>query len=161
MKITILEYDPDWPKAFEQERDLLLKALGRPVARIEHIGSTAVPHLAAKPIIDIMTGLHDFTDADGLVPRIVDLGYTYFPQFEDVMPDRRFFKKLSGGQATHHIHMTEIAGEFWQRHLLFRDHLRKNPKVAQGYAALKKKLAKRHWNDSNDFAEAKTNNKLR
>lgn len=156
MKITLVEYNLDWLKAFEQECSLLFQNLGDSVAQIEHIGSTSVPGLLSKPIIDIMVGLADFSMADSLVPKIVDLGYTYFPEFEDVMPNRRFFKKLVDGTATHHIHMTEVNGEFWQRHLLFRDYLRDNPETVEKYALLKKELAKQDWEDSNDFAEAKT-----
>lgn len=156
MKVTLVEYDPEWLGVFERERGLLLRVLGEAVAEIEHIGSTAVPGLVSKPIIDIMVGLYDFSMADSLAPKIVNMGYTYFPEFEDVMPNRRFFKKLSNGNATHHIHMVEMGSEFWQNHLLFRDYLRGNPDVAEEYALLKKELAKQNWKDSNDFAEAKT-----
>ncbi len=156
MRITLVDYNSDWPRVFEQERSLLFRTLGYPVAQIEHIGSTAVSGLVSKPIIDIMVGLYEFSIADSLAIKIVNLGYTYFPEFEDVMPNRRFFKKLIDDTATHHIHMTEIESEFWQRHLLFRNYLRGNPKTAEEYASLKKELAKQVWEDSNDFAEAKT-----
>lgn len=156
MKIVLAEYNPDWPKMFEQEHSLLIGILGDSVTKIEHIGSTAVPGLISKPIIDIMVGLNDFSIADILVPKIVNLSYTHFSEFEDVMPNRRFFKKLINNTVTHHIHMTEINSEFWQRHLLFRNHLRGNPETAKEYASLKKELAKQDWEDSNNFAEAKT-----
>jgi GrpB-like predicted nucleotidyltransferase (UPF0157 family) len=156
MKITLVEYDPDWPREFERESGLLLRSLGDSVTKIEHIGSTSVPSLVSKPIIDIMVGLRDFSEAGSLVPKIVNIGYTYFPEFEDVMPFRRFFKKFIHDTATHHIHMVEIGGEFWLRHLLFRDRLRSDPATAAEYASLKKELAKRDWKVSNDFAEAKT-----
>lgn len=156
MKITLVKYNTDWPKMFEKERHLLLQALKNSVVQVEHIGSTSVPGLLSKPIIDIMVGLYDFSIADSTIPKIVNLGYTYFPEFEDVMPNRRFFKKLVNGTATYHIHMTEIDSKFWQRHLLFRDYLKENPNVTKKYALLKKELAKQDWEDSNDFAKAKT-----
>lgn len=156
MKITLVKYNSDWPEAFEKECGVLLKTLGDAVGRIEHIGSTSVPGLVSKPIIDIMIGLVDFSVADRLVPEIVSLGYTYFPKWEMVMPNRRFFKKLVDDTATHHIHMTEINSEFWKRHLLFRNYLRNNPKTADEYAIVKKELAKQDWQDSNDFSDAKT-----
>ena len=131
------------------------KEYGR-IVRIEHIGSTSVCGLISKPIIDIMVGLRDFGGADSLVVSIVDLGYTYCPQYEDVMPNRRFFKKQNDVSATHHVHMVEIGSEFWGRHLLFRDYLRGNPAMAEEYALLKKELAKREWEDMNEFASAKT-----
>ncbi|HPS55765.1 MAG TPA: GrpB family protein, partial [Sedimentisphaerales bacterium] len=83
-------------------------------------------------------------------------GYQYFPQYEDEMPDRRFFKKIVAGQTISHVHMVEFAGEFWQRHLLFRDYLRANPDVARQYAELKIDLAKKDWQDSNDYCDAKS-----
>ncbi|HEG43304.1 MAG TPA: GrpB family protein [Phycisphaerales bacterium] len=156
MKIMLVEYDAGWVKMFEGECGLLVGCLGDSVAGIEHVGSTAVVGLVSKPIIDIMVGLVDFSVADSLVSGIVNMGYTYFPEYEDVMPDRRFFKKSVNGTATHHVHMTEIDSKFWQRHLLFRDYLRVNPGTAEEYALLKKELAKREWEDSNDFATAKT-----
>jgi GrpB-like predicted nucleotidyltransferase (UPF0157 family) len=128
MKIILAEYNKHWPKVFQQERDILLETLKSSSALIEHIGSTSVPGLLSKPIIDIMIGL----------------------------PDRRFFKKLVNNSATHHINMTQINSEFWERHLLFRNYLRANPNVAGDYAALKTELAKHDWQDSNDFAVAKT-----
>ena len=156
MKIILSKYNPKWAKLFEQERELLLRTLNSYVSKIEHIGSTSIEGMLSKPIIDIMVGLNNFSEADGLVPKIANLGYSYFPEFEDVMPDRRFFKKITNGQATHHIHMVEINDEFWQRHLLFRDYLRNNPSIAREYAELKKYLAKQDWEVSNDFAKAKT-----
>ncbi len=155
MKIVLSEYDFAWPKLFEEEKQILFTHLSSAEPVIEHIGSTAVTNLIAKPIIDIMAGLPDFGHADKLVPKIQELGYSYFPQYEDVMPHRRFFKKLSDGIATHHIHMVEIGSEFWIRHLLFRDYLRRNPAAALEYAGLKRDLAKKEWKDSNDFADAK------
>lgn len=139
---------------FERERKSLETVIGACI--IEHIGSTSVYGLAAKPIIDIMIGLHDFSVADKLVPEIVALGYLYIPKYEKVMPYRRFFKKFTGGIATHQIHMVQAGGEFWERQLLFRDYLRANPVVAASYEVLKKELAKLEWEDVNDYADAKT-----
>jgi len=156
MKVIVVEYNKEWPKLFDKEQDLLWKTLSETVVCIEHIGSTSVPGLAAKPVIDIMIGLRNFAEADGLVPKVVDLGYIYIRKYEDVMPYRRFFQKMQNGKYTHHIHMVEINHEFWERHLLFRDYLRKNPKTAGEYALLKKKLAKRQWKDTNDYTDAKT-----
>lgn len=156
MKIRLVEYDPEWPVMFARERELLRSVLGEAVVQIEHIGSTSVEGLVSKPIIDILIGLRDFGEADGLVKRIVGLGYVYYPQYEEVMPDRRFFKKMEGEAATHHIHMVEVGGTFWERHLRFRDYLRGHPDTREEYAMLKRELAKRDWVDTNDFAKAKT-----
>jgi GrpB-like predicted nucleotidyltransferase (UPF0157 family) len=156
MKVAVVEYNKEWPKLFDQERNLLLTELGKTAVCIEHIGSTSVPGLAARPVIDIMAGLRDFAEADSLVPKVTDLGYTYIREYEDVIPNRRFFRKTQNGKDTHHIHMVEIGSEFWERHLLFRDYLKENPETATEYALLKKKLARHQWKDTNDYAEAKT-----
>ena len=156
MKVTIVEYRPEWRKMFEDEKRILLMSLGGVAARIEHIGSTAVAGLAAKPIIDLLVGLEDFSLADGVVPNVVALGYEYIQKYEDVMPFRRFFVKERGGVRTHQIHMVGVGGEFWERHILFRDYLRQNPTVAGRYASLKKELAGREWEDVNEYADAKT-----
>ena len=155
MKVQIVDYDPQWPRAFSEEEVRLNTALEGSGQTIEHIGSTAVPALAAKPIIDIMIGLRSFESADPLVPSICKLGYTYVPQHEEVMPYRRFFKRLSQERATHHINMVRQGGQFWNRHLLFRDYLRTHTDVAMQYADLKKSLAQRDWKDGNEYASPK------
>jgi GrpB-like predicted nucleotidyltransferase (UPF0157 family) len=156
MKVTIVEYRSEWRNMFENEKEVLKKALGEIPVQIEHIGSTAVVGLAAKPIIDMMIGLEDFSVADEFVPKITTLGYEYFKKYEDEMPYRRYFAKNQNGVRTHQIHMVEIGEEFWERHLLFRDYLRQNPEVLNKYAELKKQLAEQDWADVNEYADAKT-----
>ncbi len=141
---------------FEEEKQLLQAVLGEGSSEVKHIGSTAVDGLAAKPIIDIMIGLPDFSVADKLVPIIEALGYEYFKKYEDEMPYRRYFAKNSNGIRTHQIHIVEIGSEFWGRHLFFRDYLRQNPEIMNEYAALKKQLAEREWVDVNEYADAKS-----
>jgi len=138
MRIKIVDYNSDWTNRFRQERELLLEALGQVEASVEHIGSTAVPGLAAREIIDIMIGLRDFAQADDLVSKIITLDYTYVPEYEDVMPYRRFFRKIQNGRVTNHIHMVEVDKTFWQKHLSFRDYLRHNPEAVARYALLKR-----------------------
>ncbi len=104
MKVTVVEYRPEWRKMFEEEKRILQTALGEVPARVEHVGSTAVAGLAAKPIIDVMVGLEDFSIADHVVPKIEALGYEYIQKYEDVRtPLRRFFIKEPDGIRTHHI----------------------------------------------------------
>lgn len=156
MKVTVAEYSSLWPELFEQEKHLLQSVLTDTGVVIEHIGSTSVAGLAAKPIIDLMLGLPDFSLADSLIPTITAQGYIYISKYEDVMPERRYFTKKQGQTTTHHLHMVQRGGEFWQRHLLFRNFLRQHPETAHAYAALKKELAQREWQDGNEYAEAKT-----
>jgi GrpB-like predicted nucleotidyltransferase (UPF0157 family) len=156
VKVIIAEYSPTWPALFEQDKKLLKAALGENENIIEHVGSTSVVGLAAKPVIDIMIGLRDFSVADDVVPKIEVLGYEYISNYEDVMPFRRYLKKVAREKDTHHIHMVEIGGEFWERHLLFRDYLRENHEAMDEYANLKEKLGEEDWENTNQYADAKT-----
>jgi len=155
MKITIAEYSFAWRQMFAEEKMRLQEIL--PIsAVVEHIGSTSVPGLAAKPIIDMMVGITDFTQADALVPGVQSLGYEYVSQFEVEMPFRRYFRKDNEGVRTHQIHLVALNSEFWNRHLAFREYLKTHPDVAAEYAALKRQLAEQDWQDVNDYADAKT-----
>jgi GrpB-like predicted nucleotidyltransferase (UPF0157 family) len=155
--IVVVDYDSRWPAMFEAERARLLEVVGDWVAGIEHIGSTSVPGLAAKPVIDILIGVRALAEADAhCIEPICGLGYEYVPEFETVMPFRRYFRRLTpDGNHTHHIHLVEKESDFWERHLLFRDYLRAHPERAREYEALKRRLAPQ-FSDVNDYAEAKT-----
>ena len=155
-KIIIKEYDTKWPQLFETEKAALMEAIGHYVADIQHIGSTAVPGLAAKPVIDIMVGLRRLLDAQDCILPIEGMEYEYVPEFEDEFPDRRYFRKSINGKRTHQIHVVEINTDFWKRHLAFRDHLRSHSETANEYAALKKELAKQFENDREGYTNAKT-----
>jgi GrpB-like predicted nucleotidyltransferase (UPF0157 family) len=158
--VIIVDYDPRWPRLFDEEKTNILRVIGPMVAAIEHIGSTAVPGLAAKPIIDIMVGVQHLSDATWCIQPLRTLGYEYVPDDEKFIPDRRYFRKgnARGTEqgSTHHLHMAEAGGEFWNRHLLFRDYLRDHPEEARRYADLKKTLAARCGSDRKSYTDAKT-----
>ncbi len=156
MKVSIIDYDEKWAAIFEEEKALLQRLLNDVHVEIEHIGSTSVAGLAAKPIVDIMIGLEDLSIADQLIPKIIESNYTYIKAYESEMPDRRYFTRGLQNQDTHHLHMVAIGGEFWTRHLLFRNYLRVNSNARDEYMGLKKELAKRDWKDVNEYCEAKT-----
>src|SRR6266700_7507861 len=147
VKIIIKEYDPKWQSLFDTERDELMEAIGHYVADIQHIGSTAVPGLAAKPIIDILVGLRRLLDAQDCIMPVEAMEYEYVPEYEAQLPERRFFRKNTNVTRSHHIHMVEIGSDFWKRHILFRDHLRANPQTANEYATLKKEIVKQFENN--------------
>jgi GrpB-like predicted nucleotidyltransferase (UPF0157 family) len=155
--IRIGNYNPRWPAMFEAERVRLVSVVGDWVDGIEHIGSTSVPGLAAKPVIDILMGVRTLADADSnCIEPVRGLGYEYVPQFETVMPFRRYFRRLTpDGIHSHHIHLVEKESDFWERHLLFRDYLRAHPECAREYEQLKRRLAPQ-FSDVNDYAAAKT-----
>jgi GrpB-like predicted nucleotidyltransferase (UPF0157 family) len=154
--IAVVDYDPNWPSLFEQEKDRILAALGEGVVQIEHIGSTSVPGLAAKPIIDIAVGVADFEEAQAYVPVVESLGYTYEPAFEAELPERRFFWKGSPSLHTHHIHMAEPGSLEWIKPIVFRDYLREHSEEARQYQALKRDLAVRCGSDMEAYVKGKT-----
>ncbi len=152
--VEIAAYDSAWPAAYEREGAQITGALGDLVAAIEHIGSTAVPGLGAKPIIDIMVGVRHVVDGERCVAPLEGLGY--FHKGLDDIPGHRYFRKPVNGKRTHQIHMVEVGGEFWERHLLFRDYLRTHPDAAHDYFELKLRLAERYRHDRVGYNEAKT-----
>lgn len=158
MKISIQPYNPYWSILFEQEKASIESILHGHVTSIQHIGSTSVPGLGAKPIIDIMAGVPSLAEADEFcIQPIIALGYEYVKAFESEMPQRRFFRKETpDGVRTHHIHLVEINSEWWVEHLLFRDYLRGNKEARHIYEAHKRELAERDWESSNEYSEAKT-----
>lgn len=161
MPITIVPYDPQWVAEYAHEARQITAHLGTYIQCVEHIGSTAVPGLSAKPIIDIMIGVESLTIADtNCIKPIVAMGYSYIKEYEDVMPFRRYFRKLSNDAIetrghTHHIHLVETGSNFWREHLLFRDYLRAHPADRDAYATLKHALATQ-FDASNDYTQAKT-----
>lgn len=154
-QIVIADYSPQWPILYEKEKAEILGAIGDKIAAIEHIGSTAVPGLGAKPIIDIMVALHQLVDAQECISPLREIGYEYVPEYEDTMPERRYFRK--GPPESHrHLHMAELTSDFWRRNLLFRDFLRTHTNVARQYYELKKDLAAKYGADRDGYTEAKT-----
>jgi GrpB-like predicted nucleotidyltransferase (UPF0157 family) len=158
--IRIVDYDPHSPARFDAEKALIRRAAGPLLVAIEHVGSTAVPDLAGKPIIDIMAGLDSLTRAGLAVEPLQSIGYVYMPEFEVLIPDRRFFRKWSQNGArrdiSHHLHLAEMSSEFWESHLLFRDYLRTHPDDARRYETLKRELASRYGADRDGYTNAKT-----
>jgi GrpB-like predicted nucleotidyltransferase (UPF0157 family) len=160
----IVEYDPAWPAAYERERLHLLECFPQgSVIRIEHIGSTAVPGLAAKPIIDILVGVADLAVVREQVALLFEAeGYDYFwspTHGDDGPPFYAFFiKRDSAGVRTHHIHVVEIGppfAEHWDR-VVFRDWLIAHPEVAAEYGRLKRRLAGDFAHDRIRYTDEKT-----
>jgi len=156
--VEICEYDTTWPFKFERQRRDLMSAIGDKVVAIEHIGSTAVPGLGAKPIIDIMVGLRQLTDAKDCIGPLRRIGYEYVPELEADIPERCYFHKgpSSVPEKHYHLHMVEIHGEFWNAQILFRDYLRTHHDSAQEYFKLKKDLATKYRLDREAYNKAKT-----
>jgi GrpB-like predicted nucleotidyltransferase (UPF0157 family) len=154
--IVIVAYDPRWPQQFEAERASLADLFSEAAASIEHIGSTAVPGLGAKPIIDIMLGVGVLQEVESRIPSLESFGYEYVPELEVELPERRYFRKPREGARTHHLHCLSRSSDFWRRHLVFRDHLRRHPDDARAYFQLKQRLASEHHTDGLAYAKAKS-----
>jgi GrpB-like predicted nucleotidyltransferase (UPF0157 family) len=151
--IYLVPYDPMWPRSFDEERELLARTLGPWIAgTIEHIGSTAIPGLPAKPIIDIMVGVHDLPSSLGARTALTPLGYVYFPYRADVM---HWFCKPSPARRTHHLHLVPSGSPLWAERIAFREYLRTSADARAEYAALKTSLAERHRFDREAYTEAK------
>lgn len=145
---------------YVEERERILAAIGEWIVAIQHVGSTAVPGLAAKPTIDIMPGIRSLADTPRIIEPMRGLGYQYFPEHEDELPERRYFRWPAGdavrGGGTHHVHIVEPASGFWRRHIAFRDYLRAHPDAAEEYGALKRRLAAQCRADRDGYTDAKT-----
>ncbi len=157
--IVVQDYDPRWPLWFAEEKQRLVTVMGefnRLVVTIEHFGSTAVPGLSAKPVIDIAIGVERFLDTEPCVPVFEAAGYTYVPALEADLPGRRFFWRGTTQIHTHHLHLTEITCPLWVRPMRFRDYLRAHPEVAQAYGRLKRELASKVVDDIDAYVAGKT-----
>src|SRR5262245_33316148 len=122
--IIIEPYDPAWPAKFEAEREALLAVLGPwLVGPIEHIGSTAVPGLAAKPVIDLMGAIRDLSSSRPAIDALRELGYCYFDYKADLM---HWFCKPSDFERTHHLHLVPYESQLWRERIAFRDCLRRD-----------------------------------
>lgn len=132
----LADYDPNWEVIFERESELIAEALGDDVIEIQHIGSTSIPGLRAKPIIDLLAAVESFAPIPEYERALEPLGYRHHPHSEE--DERIFFWK--GTPRTHHLHIVEYATWEHQRHVIFRDYLRAHPEIAQWYEQIKREL---------------------
>lgn len=146
--IVIVEYDPAWPERFDGERQRISAALGGNARVIEHIGSTSVPGLAAKPIVDILVPVDDVEDEVVYRPALEDAGYVLRVREQG----HRMFRTP---ELDVHVHLWRAGSEDVERHVLFRDWLRKDERDRRDYEALKRLLAQRDFDDTNEYADAK------
>lgn len=151
--IRIAPYDPRWPERFERERVALAATIGRwAVDGIHHVGSTAVPGLDAKPIVDILIGVEDLESSRACFEPLAGLGYLYAPYRSGEM---HWFCKPHPSRRTHHLHLVPVGSGRYVDELAFRDHLRAHPDTAAAYASLKRELATRFGDDREGYTEAK------
>lgn len=146
--IRIVDYDPAWPVRFAAERGRIVDALGVIACRIDHIGSTSVPGLAAKPIIDIDLSVPDVEDESAYLGPLLTTGY-------QLRVRERGHRMVRTPQRDVHVHISTVGSEWERRHLLFRDWLRHDTEDRAAYQELKRELSQRDWIDMNAYADAK------
>jgi GrpB-like predicted nucleotidyltransferase (UPF0157 family) len=150
-KVALAESDPRWEALFEAEKGRLRSAIGPFALDIQHFGSTSIPGIKAKPILDILVGLPDFETGSALVAPMTGLGYDYVGV--DMVPDDHLFGL--GEPRTHLVHAVVHGGHHWNRNLRFRDQLRARPALAEAYEALKVDLAARFADNRAGYTAAK------
>jgi GrpB-like predicted nucleotidyltransferase (UPF0157 family) len=151
-EIKIVDYDTDWPKRFKTHARIIADALGGSALRIEHVGSTSVSGLAAKPIIDILVVVPDSADESAYLPRLEAAGYALRVR----EPDWNEHRMFRTAEKDVHIHIYPASCPEIQRNLAFRDRLRRNIDDRRRYEQTKRELAAKEWADMNAYAEAKT-----
>ena len=142
-RVIVVPYDPDWPGRFSDEHRVLASVFAGTEAAIEHVGSTAVPGLGAKPVIDVMVGLVALVEVERRISALETAGYEYVQKHEKQLPERRYFRKPRLGPRAFHLHCVVTGSTFWIRQLAFRDYLRAHPESAKAYYDLKRDLAMR------------------
>ena len=154
--IVVVPYNANWPVRFRIESQLLHVALADVKPVIEHIGSTSIPGLAAKPVIDMLVGVPSLDEFEPHADQLALYGYEYIPEYERALPDRRFFKRVIRGVRTHHVHVVQLDGLYWKRYLKFRNNLRADAWLAARYAELKRRLAGRFRYDRDAYTNGKS-----
>ena len=152
--VELVPHNPEWSRLADQEAERILEGINFPVIGIYHIGSTSVPGIKAKPILDFVLEVEDLEDVKKYHSNFIDLGYNSKGEFG--IPGREFFTRDTNGDRTHHLHVFQSGHPDIERHLVFRDYLRANPDAAREYENLKEELAKRFPKASGSYTEAKS-----
>ena len=153
-KVDVVPHDPRWRDAFEAEAKRVAAALGENVVAVHHIGSTAIPDIYAKPVVDLLVEVGDVNEVDGRSSAMEALGYEVLGEYG--ITGRRYFRKDSReGIRTHHVHAFEAGSAEAERHLAFRDYMIAHPLDAQRYSELKRKLAQEHPQSFDGYMDGK------
>ena len=151
--VKVLPYHPKWAEYFCEEKELLVKTIGKTALDIRHIGSTSIVGMPSKPILDILVGLQTLTEVEPFVANLKAIGYEDKGNGDEA--GRRYFVKGTEQKRTHHLNFCELNGPFWTRHVLFRDYLEKHPEFAERYAKLKLELAAKFPNNRLAYTNGK------
>ena len=154
-EVRLSEYQEKWPSQYAQVAAELRSAALGPDFVLEHIGSTAVTGLCAKPVLDVLLGVATLDVVESRISALASLGFAYRPEYELRIPDRRYFVRPEGTTPRVHLHAVDLGGALWLQHLRFRDALRDNAEIMRTYADLKRHLAVLHAADKAAYTEAK------
>ena len=151
--VTLIQHKEEWSKIFNKDKNIILQILRNSVADIQHVGSTAIPGISAKPIIDILVGLKHISEAERFISEFEEKSYEFRPNAST--QDRLLFIKGGENFRTHHIHVVQYDTNEWNRMIRFRDYLRENPNVAMEYKNLKEELAVKFPNNREEYTKGK------
>lgn len=154
-QVLIAPYSEEWPQYFRHAEAELLAAFAPLAVSIEHIGSTSVPGLVAKPVIDVMLAASSLQEVEMKIAALAELGYAYVAKYEQDLPMRRYFVKSPADSLRVHLHAVEAGSQFWKEHIAFRDMLRTNAQLRSQYQALKLRLAQEFADDKSAYTDAK------
>jgi GrpB-like predicted nucleotidyltransferase (UPF0157 family) len=154
-EVRIIEYQDTWALQYEHVEAELRSVLPIAGFALEHIGSTAVPGLSAKPVLDIVLGVNAFQDVERSIAALAQVGFIYRPKYEAQIPDRRYFVRPAGQTLRVHLHSVILGQQLWQQHVRFREALRQDQRTMLAYAELKRRLAVLHASDKAAYTEAK------
>lgn len=152
--VALVPYNPQWAKDYLEEEAILKTIFGDALVDIQHVGSTSIPGMNAKPLIDIAVALPSLDIVDSFIPALVDAGYEHMP--ERITADRAFFPKGPREQRTHHLSIIAADTPEWKNHIGFRDYLRSHPETVAEYNELKAQLAKKFADDRYAYTAAKS-----
>jgi len=151
--VQLVTHHPKWPEHFSKEQQLLFRILGEKALDISHIGSTSIPGMPAKPILDILAAVKMLSDVEAFTQDLNKIGYE--DKGDGGVPGRRFFVKGTEAKRTHHLNFCELNSFFWRSHIAFRDYLEQHPEIAREYSALKQGLADIFPNDRGSYTAGK------
>lgn len=153
--VVLHPYSPEWPAAFERERAQIVKAFSSVHVVVEHIGSTSVPGLTAKPVLDLLLGAESLPAIEEKIAALGPIGYEYVSKYERELPERRYFVKGAAASLRVHLHGVVQGSRLWNEHLAFRELLRSDPRTRADYEALKLRLASELAHDKAAYSAAK------
>lgn len=155
-EVVVVEYDHARKAIFDEEQRILEPLFAGTGAAIVHVGSTSIPGLGGKPVVDIMIGVSSLDDVENRLDWLEEYDYTYVPEYENSISERRFFRKPATGTRKVHLHCIPLSSDFFREHIEFRDYLRDHPETAADYYRLKQELANELGHDRDRYTEAKT-----